>query len=192
MKSEKFDPILIRKITLVGLLTALTVALSFVKIPIIGASITLVLPVVVIGAALCGPFVGAWLTIIPNILAFTEAGIFITYSPAGCVATLLLKGILAGLSAGFVYKLMSARHPIGAVTISAVVAPTVNSLTFFLGCYIFIWQELIAVAEEKGVGIGLLVFGLVVLNYIIELILNIVLCPTILRIIKIAEKKKAK
>lgn len=192
MKSEKFDPILIRKIALVGLLTALTVALSFVKIPIIGASITLVLPVVVIGAALCGPFVGAWLTIIPNILAFTEAGIFITYSPAGCVATLLLKGILAGLSAGFVYKLMSARHPIGAVTISAVVAPTVNSLTFFLGCYIFIWQELIAVAEEKGVGIGLLVFGLVVLNYIIELILNIVLCPTILRIIKIAEKKKAK
>ena len=192
MKSEKFDPILIRKITLVGLLTALTVALSFVKIPIIGASITLVLPVVVIGAALCGPFVGAWLTIIPNILAFTEAGIFITYSPAGCVATLLLKGILAGLSAGFVYKLMSARHPIGAVTLSAVVAPTVNSLTFFLGCYIFIWQELIAVAEEKGVGIGLLVFGLVVLNYIIELILNIVLCPTILRIIKIAEKKKAK
>ena len=192
MKSEKFDPILIRKIALVGLLTALTVALSFVKIPIIGASITLVLPVVVIGAALCGPFVGAWLTIRPHILAFTEAGIFITYSPAGCVATLLLKGILAGLSAGFVYKLMSARHPIGAVTISAVVAPTVNSLTFFLGCYIFIWQELIAVAEEKGVGIGLLVFGLVVLNYIIELILNIVLCPTILRIIKIAEKKKAK
>ena len=190
MKERKFSQESIRKLALVGLLTALATALSFLKIPILGASVTLVLPVVIIGGALCGPWVGAWLTVIPNISAFSEAGIFLTYSPAGCVATLLLKGLVAGFAAGMVYKMLSKKHPIGAVTCSAVVAPVLNSGIFLLGCYLFIWEELVRVAAEKSVGIGLLIFGLVGLNFSIELVLNIVLCPSIFRIIRIAAKKK--
>ena len=190
MKNNKSNQEAVRKLTLAGLLTALATALSFIKIPILGVSITLVLPVVVIGAALCGPLVGAWLTVIPNILAFSEAGLFLTYSPAGCVATLLLKGILAGLVAGVVYKALSKKHPIGAVTVSAILAPIINSGVFILGCYIFIWDQLVITAREKGVSIGLLVLGLGVLNGIIELMLNLILCPAILRVIQIITKKK--
>lgn len=180
----------VKKLALVGLLTALAAVLSLIKIPIFGASITLVLPVVIIGSAIYGPFVGAWLTVIPNLIAFTEAGIFMVYSPAGCVATLLLKGILAGLASGYVYKALSKKRPIGAVTFSAVVAPIVNSGIFVLGCYLFIWEQLVSLAGENGVGIGMLLFGLAGFNFIIELILNVVLCPLILRIIQMASKKK--
>ena len=190
MKESNFKKESIRKLTLVALLTALAAALSFVKIPILGVSITLVLPVVIIGGALCGPLVGAWLTVIPNVIAFTEAGIFMTYSPVGCMITLLLKGLVAGFVSGVIYKVLSKKHPIGAVTCSAVVAPILNSGIFVLGCYICIWDQLTAVAGEKGVGIGMLLFGLAGLNFIIELVLNVILCPTILRIIQIASKKK--
>lgn len=180
-----------KKIALVGLLTALATVLSFIKIPVVStATVTLVLPVVVIGAALCGPIVGAWLTVIPNLTAFGEAGLFLTYSPIGCIATLLLKGILAGFTAGIIYKQISKKHPIGAVTCSAVVTPIVNSGIFVLGCYIFIWDKLVALAAENSVGIGMLLFGLAGMNFILELILNLVLCPAILRIIQIATKKK--
>lgn len=185
---KKYQNFEVKKMATVAILTALTVVLSLIKIPIVGASVTLVLPVVVIGAALYGPIVGAWLTVIPNLLAFSEAGIFMTYSPAGCVATLLLKGILAGACAGLVYKFLSNKRPLVAVTCAAVVAPVLNSGIFALGCYLFIWDELINIAGEKGIGIGMLVFGLVGLNFIIELIFNVVLCPTILRIIQIAPK----
>lgn len=190
MKESNFKKESIRKLTLVALLTALAAALSFVKIPILGVSITLVLPVVIIGGALCGPLVGAWLTVIPNVIAFTEAGLFMTYSPVGCMITLLLKGLVAGFVSGVIYKVLSKKHPIGAVTCSAVVAPILNSGIFVLGCYICIWDQLTAVAGEKGVGIGLLLFGLAGLNFIIELVLNVILCPSILRIIQIASKKK--
>lgn len=190
MKESNFKKESIRKLTLVALLTALAAALSFVKIPILGVSITLVLPVVIIGGALCGPLVGAWLTVIPNVIAFTEAGLFMTYSPVGCMITLLLKGLVAGFVSGLIYKVLSKKHPIGAVTCSAVVAPILNSGIFVLGCYICIWDQLTAVAGEKGVGIGMLLFGLAGLNFIIELVLNVILCPTILRIIQIASKKK--
>ncbi len=187
-KIQKND--LIKKITLVGLLTALATVLSYIKIPLVGsASITLVLPVVVIGAALGGPVVGAWLTVIPNLTAFSEAGIFMVYSPYGCIATLMLKGLLAGFFAGVVYKCLSKKHPIGAVTCSAVVAPVINTSVFVLGCYLFIWNQLIEKATEAGVGIGMLLFGLAGMNFIVELLLNIVLCPAILRIIQIASKR---
>ena len=190
MKESKFNQESIRKLTLVALLTALATALSFIKIPILGASITLVLPVVIIGGAIYGPFVAAWLTVIPNLIALTEAGIFLVTSPVGCVVTLLLKGILAGFVSGVVYKALSKKHPIGAVTCAAVVAPVINSSVFVLGCYIFIWDYLVSLAGENGVGIGLLLFGLAGLNFIIELVLNVILCPSILRIIQIASKKK--
>lgn len=189
MKAKQNDTL--KKLTLIGLLTALATVLSCIKIPIFGtASITLVLPVVVIGSAIYGPIVGAWLTVIPNIIAFTEAGIFMVESPVGCVATLLLKGILAGLASGFVYRLLSKKHPLGAVTCSAIVAPTVNTGVFVLGCYLFIWDQLVSLAGS--VGIGALIFGLAILNYMFELVLNIILCPAILRIIQIATKNNFK
>lgn len=182
---------LVQKIALVGLLTALATVLSYIKIPIVSsATVTLVLPVVVIGAALCGPLVGAWLTVIPTLTAFGEAALFMTYSPVGTVLTLFLKGILAGLAAGCVYKLLSPKHPIGAVTCAAVIAPIINSGIFVLGCYIFIWDALVGMATEANVGIGLLLFGLAGMNFIVELLLNIILCPAILRIIQIATKNR--
>ena len=188
MNKRNFSQDLVRKVALVGLLTALATVLSFIKIPVVpGINITLVLPVVIIGGAIYGPLVGAWLTVIPNVLAFGEAGIFMVYSPAGCIATLLLKGLIAGFISGLVYKTLSGKHPIGAVAWAAVVAPILNSGIFLLGCYIFIWDQLVIQANEAGIGIGALILGLVGINFIVELILNVVLCPTILRIIKIAK-----
>jgi uncharacterized membrane protein len=190
MNEQKRNQDVTRRVALVGLLTALTVVLSYIKIPIVStATVTLVLPVVVVGAILCGPLVGAWLTVIPAITALPEAALFMTYNPAGTVLTLLLKGILAGFTAGVVYRLLAKSRPKLAVVLSAVVAPVMNTGIFLLGCYVFIWPELVALARESGVGIGLLIFGLAGMNFIVELILNVALCPALIRIIDIAKKK---
>ena len=179
---------IVKKIVLIGLLTALATAFSFVKIPIAGtATVNLVLPVVVIGAILCGPEVGAWLTIIPTLTTFGEASLFLQYSPAGAVLTLFLKGILAGLAAGIAYEALAEKHPKGAVLCAAVITPIVNSSIFVLGCYVFIWGELVV---EANVGIGALLLGLAGINFVVELIINIVLCPSIIRIIRLASKKE--
>jgi uncharacterized membrane protein len=190
MNEQKRNQDVTRRVALVGLLTALTVVLSYIKIPIVStATVTLVLPVVVVGAILCGPLVGAWLTVIPAITALPEAALFMTYNPAGTVLTLLLKGILAGFTAGVVYRLLAKSRPKLAVVLSAVVAPVMNTGIFLLGCYVFIWPELVALARESGEGIGLLIFGLAGMNFIVELILNVALCPALIRIIDIEKKK---
>ena len=183
---------MIRKIVLVGILTALSAVLGCVKIPIMGVNLTLVLPVVAIGAALCGPWVGAWLTVIPNLITiFTgEAALFMAYRPGWASVIFILKGLLAGIAAGFVYKLISKKHPVLAATCASVVCPVVNSGVFVLGCKLFLWAPLVEKANEAGVGIAILLLGLVGINFTIELVLSIVLCPSVVSIIKLAEKKK--
>ena len=105
MRTKRTNQELVLKIVVVGVLTAMSIGLSMIKLPITGVSVTLLLPVVIIGAALYGPWVGAWLTVVPNIIAcFTEGALFFNWSPVGCVLTLLLKGILAGIASGFIYK----------------------------------------------------------------------------------------
>ncbi len=193
MKHRTQEHEFLKKIVFIALLTALTAVFSMIKIPVAStATVTLVLPIVVIGAALYGPIVGAWLTIIPTITSFGEAALFLTYSPVGTGITLFLKGILAGLCAGLVYKALCKKHPLGAVTCAAIVAPVVNSGVFTLGCYIFIWDELVELAAANGVGIAVLLLGLVVINFILELILNLVLCPTIFRVLQIIKKNNVR
>ena len=104
-------------------------------------------------------------------------------------ATLVVKGVSYALAAGFVYKLMSKKHPSGAVFCSAMVAPIVNTAVFLIGCRLFIWPSLVAMAGANGVGMGMLLFGMAGMNFIIEFVLNVILCPSILRIIDIAKDK---
>ena len=189
--NNRFKNKAVRKIALGAVLTALATVLSFIRIPVIStATLNLVLPVIVVGSILCGPYVGALITVIPAIAAFGEAAIFMEYSPIGTVLTLILKGLFTGFVAGWFYKLLYKKHPTGAVFGAAISAPIVNSGVFLLGCYIFLWDKLVSMAAENSVGIGLLLFGLVGMNFILELILNIVLAPVVKRVVQIALKKK--
>ena len=192
MKQRKQNHEIVKKIVLVALFTALTTVFGFVKIPIMGVTVKMDLPILIIGAAILGPLAGAWLTVIPTVITFFtgEAALFMTYSPIGTFLTLLLKGILAGLCAGLVYKALSKKHPFGAIILASVTAPTVNSGVFLLGCYLFIWEELLALAAANSVSIAVLMLGLVIINYIIELILCVVLCPILIRVIRMATKNK--
>ena len=194
MKQRKEQHELVRKMTLIALFTALTVVFGLIKIPIMGVTVKMDLPVVILGAVILGPFAGAWLTVIPTLITFItgEAALFMTYSPFGTLLTLFLKGILAGLAAGFVYKALCKKHPIGAVTCAAVAAPVVNSGVFLLGCYVFIWDQLVGLAEQNHISILTLIFGLVLMNFVIELVMNVVLCPTIFRVLQSATKNKHK
>ena len=194
MRTKRTNQELVLKIVVVGVLTALAIGLSLIKLPITGVSVTLLLPVVIIGAALYGPWVGAWLTIIPNIIAFfVEGALFMVYNPIGGLVTIVLKGILAGIAAGFICKALSKKRPMVAITVASIAAPLVNTGVFILGSYILVWDKMIEAAVEAGVapefaGIAILL-GLG-FNCAVELILNIVLAPAIFKILQIVTKKK--
>lgn len=182
------------KLALMALLTALVAILAyfggFIKIGGL-ASISLTLIPVVIGAALCGPWAGAWLGGVSGAVFFltADSAFWLGLSLPGTVITVMVKGIMAGLCAGLVYKLLESKNRYLAVLVSAIVAPVVNTGIFLLGCLTFFIEAVQGMSAAEGMSIGAyLIIFFVGLNFVFELIANIVLSPAILRIINIRKK----
>ncbi len=182
-----------RTLTGLALLTAIVVVLQ-----LLGAfvrfgpfSISLVLVPIVVGAALYGPLAGAWLGFVFGmvVLISGDAGLFLAVNPLGTILVVLLKGALAGLAAGAVYRLQSKRET-PAVVGAAVVAPVVNTGVFLLGCLVFFLPTVSGWAAASGYDdVGkYMIFGLVGLNFVFELLVNVILSPVIVRLIRIAKK----
>ena len=167
-----------KKMVYLAILTALVAILSFVKIPIGVFSITLTLPAIVIGIALCGPWAGAWLggVFATIVIISGEAAAFLEVDPLGTVLTVYLKGMLAGLVAGFIYKLLAKKNSTLAVALSAVIAPIVNTGIFFIGCLLFFYETVSTWGAALGFanGVSYMFLSLAGINFLIELAVNIV------------------
>ena len=179
------------KVVGLGLFTAIVVVLqllgSFIKFG--PFSITLVLAPIVIGAALYGIGAGAYLGLVfgATVLISGDAAAFLTINPIGTVIIVLLKGMLAGLAAGLVYSLISKASSLAGVIVAGVVCPIVNTGIFLAGCYIFFQEWLVAVFGTTG--FVTVVAGLVGVNFLIELGINMVLSTAIVKIIDLGKKQ---
>ena len=146
---------------------------------------------IAIGACLCGPLIGAWLGLVFGIVVLLtgNAALFFAFSIPGTIITVMVKGILSGLCAGFAYKLLENVNRYLAVLVSAVVCPVVNTGIFLLGCLVFFMDAVKGMATAEGISIGAyLILFFVGLNFVFELLANIILSPAILRIINIKKK----
>ena len=183
-----------QKIVGIGLFTAIIVALQLLAASIkFGPfSITLVLAPIVIGSALYGIGAGAWLGVAfgVSVLISGDAAAFMTINPAGTVVTVLLKGMLAGLVAGLIYKALESKNKTVAVVLAGIACPIVNTGIFLAGCYLFFQEWLVSVFGTTG--FATVVTGLVSVNFAVELGINMVLASVIVRVIDIGKKQLKK
>ena len=184
----------IQRLVLLALLSAMVAVLAyfggFIRIGGL-ASISLTLIPVVIGSALCGPLAGAWLGGVAGAIFFTtaDAPFWLGLSVFGTIVTVMIKGILSGFCAGLVYKLLEKTNRYFAILVSAIVCPVVNTGIFLLGCLVFFMDTVKSGATAEGMSVGLyLIIFFVGLNFIFELITNIILSPAMLRVIDIKNK----
>ncbi len=181
----------VRKLVYLAVLTALVIVLQLFAsaVPVGVVKLCFVLVPIVIGAAFCGPLAGAWLGLVFSVVVLLQpdTAFFYDFSILGTVVTVLVKGTVAGFTAGIVYRLLSKVNAWLAVIVSAVVCPLLNTGIFVLGCYLFFYQDLLALAPAVGftsvAGVVFLYFA--GLNFLIELGINLVLSPAILRLVSI-------
>ena len=184
------------KLALMALLTALTAVLAYLGgfIRIGGlASVNLTLIPVVLGAALYGPAAGAWLGGVAGVIFFTtaEAAFWLGLSIPGTIITVMVKSILSGFCAGLVFKLIEKLNRYAAVIVSAIVCPVVNTGIFILGCFTFFMDAVNTGAAENGMSVaGFIIVAYVGLNFVFEVLANIVLSPTIFSFLNIRKKKE--
>ena len=145
-----------QKIVGLGLFTAIVIVLqlmgSFIRFGTF--SISLVLVPVVIGAALYGAGAGAWLGFVFGVVVLLsgDAAAFLGVNALGTILTVLVKGALAGLLSGLVYKALENKNRTLAVAVAAVVCPVVNTGVFLIGCLLFFMETIGGWADAMGFG----------------------------------------
>ena len=180
-----------KKIVGLGLFTAIVVVLQVLAVVIRPSgvfNISLVLVPIVVGAAMYGYKAGAWLGFVFGVVVLiTDASAF-----PGTVVTCILKGALAGLVSGLVYSAIEKKNRILAVFVSAIVCPIVNTGVFLLGCMIFFMDTINAWSQAAGYANAgaYMILGLVGVNFLIEMAVNIVLSSVIVKIISIGKGKQ--
>lgn len=181
-----------KKIAGVGLLTAIVVVLqllgSFIHFG--PFSISLVLIPIVVGAALYGKGAGAWLGFAfgVTVLLSGDAAAFMTVNPAGTVVTVLLKGLCAGLAAGAIYSVIEKKSKAAATVTAAIICPVINTGIFLIGCLLFFMDTLREWAGGTDVFVYMIT-GLVGFNFLFELGANLVLSPTIIKLVNLGRKE---
>lgn len=185
----------VAKLTYIALFTAIVAVLQsvggFIRFGMF--SVSLVLVPIVIGAALCGKWTGAWLGFVFSIAVFVtgDAAFFLSLNIPGTIITVIAKGTLAGLISGIAYELVEKFDRFAAVMTAALVCPIVNTGVFLIGCRLFFFESVKewAIGENVSAGAYMIVF-LVGLNFVFELLFNVVLAPVAVRLIDMKNPAK--
>lgn len=178
-----------------AIVVVLQIVATFIKFG--SFPITLTLVPIIVGAAMYGQAAGAVLggTFGVVVLIFCVSGvdpsgnILWVINPMLTAVLCVGKGALAGFAAGAVYSAISKKNIYVGVMCAAFVCPVVNTGVFIAGMILFFRDTFTAWAG----GTSLIYFafiGLAGLNFLIELTVNVVLAPAVVRIINIVKKPR--
>lgn len=182
----------------VALLMAMVVVLQFVGgmlPPVGGFSISLVLIPIVLGGAMFGWKVGALLgatfgvVVAINCVTGADVGGAMVFqaNPILCILVVLGKGILAGAASAFVFKWIAPKNVHVAMLLAAIICPVVNTGTF-IACMMLFFREVLAAWAGGSNIVAYILSGLVLANFVPELIINVVFSPVGVRIKDIVSK----
>ena len=101
-----------KRMVIAGILTAMVAVLSFIPLKFSVFSVTFTLIPIILGAALCGKGVAAWLGFVFGVmvLANGDAAPFMTYNIGGTIITVLAKGVFAGYLAAVAYQALEKKN----------------------------------------------------------------------------------
>ena len=186
-----------QKLVMLALLTAVVLVLQLLSsfIPIYPFRLNLVIIPIVIGAAMISPLAGLWLGFVFGFVVLVSSGDvmpFMVFSPIATIVVILLRGALSGLAAGFTYRALEKRNKTIAVMAAAFVCATTNTGLFVIGMYLF-FLPLIAEWGISGTAetASFIFIGMVGFNFLIEMIVNLILCPAIVRLVQFRRTIKA-
>lgn len=174
-----------KKIAVLGVLTALLILLQCFggAFTINGLSLSFVLVPIVLGGAVFGVGVGTALGFIFSLIVFLY-GLFgvepftsylLSDFTALAVLTIFVKGIAAGTISALVYKALKNKNEYAAVFAASICAPVVNTGLFMIGV-LLMGDEVLSLLSIT-----------VLFNFLIELAINVVLAPSLYRVIKVVK-----
>ena len=190
MKKEKM-----LRLTLTAIFTAIVLVVQMVgsSIKVGPVSFSLVLIPIVVGGMLIGPYGGAFLGFVFGLVTviggLTGADPFTAYllqaGTSSAIFTVLLclvKATAAGLISALIFKALSNENKYLGVILASATAPIVNTGIFVLGTLTVLAAPLsanTAFVNDTSSLVYFVIIGCAGVNFIVELLVNIVLSPSV-------------
>ncbi|MBQ8356587.1 MAG: ECF transporter S component [Clostridia bacterium] len=181
-----------RYMVTLAILTALVVVLQLwgSAIPMPGStSLSLVLIPIVIGGLILGVKAGAFLGFAFGLFVFLWCGVLgydpftaflFANQPFMTALICILKGTLAGLVPPLVHRALRRRWPLGSVILASALAPVCNTGIFLLGMVII--MKTLEAYLSGVMTVGYFIGAIILVNFSVEFVFNLVLSPAIYRI----------
>ncbi len=158
-----------------GLLLALEIIFQIIGnyLQIGPVSINLSLVTVVLAAVLYGPLSGAVLGFFNGLIVLmspSTIAIFMPSSLFGTILACLSKCTIAGLVAGFVFKLFKNKNNLIGLILASFLVPVINTGIFSVLAIVFFRPFLESGVGEQFPNIGaFLIFGVIGINFLVEI-----------------------
>lgn len=202
MNKEKITSFFTAKnVAVLGVLISLVIVLQLFAsaIPMFGVTLNFSLIPIALGAILLGWAGGAIVGFVCGLVVFitmavlgqepSTAYLFQT-NPAILTVMCIGKTTLAGFISGLIFKFFPKKNLFVAVCVATLIIPIINSGTYLTG--------IVLMKESASSFMGLpsssaglvfkVVFGIIWLNFVLEIVINIIFAPAIFRAIKVINK----
>ena len=190
-----------RNIAYLAVLVALLIVLQLFAsaIPMFGVTLNFSLIPIVLAGIFFGMWGGGLLGLISGLLTFLVTAVmgrepssafFFQASPVLLTLTCIGKTTIAGLAAGFLYRVIAKKSALAASYVAAVVVALLNTGLYLLGIVFMKDAASQYLGTEATAGaVFIAVFALVWLNFVLETVINVLFAPAICRIEKVVNSK---
>lgn len=190
-----------RNIAYLAVLVALLIVLQLFAsaIPMFGVTLNFSLIPIVLAGIFFGMWGGGLLGLISGLLTFLTTAVMgrepstaflFQASPVLLTLTCIGKTTVAGLAAGFLYRVIAKKSALAASYVAAVVVALLNTGLYLLGIVFMKDAASQYLGTEATAGaVFIAVFALVWLNFVLETVINVLFAPAICRIEKVVNSK---
>ncbi len=194
-----------KNVALLGILIALVIVLQLFAsaIPMFGVTLNFSLIPIALAGIMLGAFGGALVGLVCGLVVFitmavmggepSTAFLFQT-NPAILTLMCIGKTTIAGFVSGFIYSLIAKKKTpkkiAVATVISSLVIPIINSGIYMLGMVLMKGSvaEFLALSSSTAGVVFAVVFGIIWLNFLLEVVITAIFTPIIYRVLKVIKR----
>ena len=190
-----------KNVALLGILIALVIVLQLFAsaIPMFGVTLNFSLIPIAIAGMLLGVTGGAIVGFSCGLVVFITMAVlgqepstafFFQTRPIILTVMCIGKTTVAGAVCGLIFKLLQDKSVHVAVCVSAVLIPIINTGIYMIGIVLMkdAAAEFMSLTTSSASVVFGVVFGLIWLNFVLEMIINVIFSPALFRVIKAVKK----
>lgn len=191
-----------KNVALLGILIALVIVLQLFAsaIPMFGVTLNFSLIPIALAGILLGCTGGTIVGLVCGVVVFITMAVLgqepstaFLFQTNPIILTLVCIGktTLAGFVSGLIHKLLSKRNGILAISVSSIIIPIVNTGIYMLGMVLMRESvaQFLGLESSSASIVFAVVFGIIWLNFLLEMVINTIFTPLIHRVLKSLNKR---